>query len=229
MSRSTSQGSVSREPASRGSVSRSSWSQGSMSREPVSRESVSRGSVSRSSWSHGSMSGDLQSSTHRGSVTSQTSEDEEVHDLVLMFANSRIPRGSDAFQTILDDLLPLKEKHEGLSGLDEVDSGNVDSTDDETLAISDQLEAENPKESQTRFDSPKPKNSSVNTIINDQSRSRNNSPKSSRVHWPNAERDIASSPTTDQLHHARIYVKTVPSKPILKHDDDIKDHINVKT
>ena len=198
-------------------MSRSVSNRGSISRESVSRESVSRTSIS----------GDSGSNPKRASMTSTTIEEDEIHDLVLMFANSRIPRGSDAFQSILDDLLPLKEEHEHKLGLDEVDSGFVV---DDLSSVQEESEIHNSQESKTRFDSPKPKNTSMLTVMQDKSHVRANSPKSvSHVHWPNAEKAIASSPSPDQLHHARIYMKTVPAKPILKHDDDVKDHINVKT
>ena len=196
------------------------------------RESMSRGAVSRQS-----IAGDSGLSAKRGSTASGSDED-EVHDLVLMFANSRIPRGSDAFQSILDDLLPLKEEHEhklGLDGLDEVDSGVV--CDDSSSSVNEQgsdgdnsekSENSSEKSVKTKFQSPKPKNTSVLSVMQDKTQRRTPSPKS-HVHWPNAERDIASSPTTEKRHHARLYMKTVPAKPILKHDEDVKDQINVKT
>ena len=198
-----------------------------MSRSMSTGDVFSRETVSRSAVSRNSIAGDLGLTPKGGSVTSTTSDDDEVHDLVLMFANSRIPRGSDAFQSILDDLLPLKEENEHRLGLDEVDSGvGCDDSSSVNEQGSDVDTSE--KSMKSRFNSPKPKNTSVLTVMQDKTQRRTPSPKS-HVHWPNAERDIASSPTTDQLHHARLYMKTVPAKPILKHDDDVKDHINVKT
>ena len=198
-----------------------------MSRSMSTGDVFSRETVSRSAVSRNSIAGDSGLNPKRGSVTSTTSDDDEVHDLVLMFANSRIPRGSDAFQSILDDLLPLKEENEHRLGLDEVDSGvGFDDSSSVNEQGSDVDSTE--KSVKSRFNSPKPKNTSVLSVMQDKTQRRTPSPKS-HVHWPNAERDIASSPTTDQLHHARLYMKTVPAKPILKHDDDVKDHINVKT
>ena len=159
------------------------------------------------------------------SVTTPTSEDDEIHDLVLMFANSRIPRGSDAFQTILDDLRPLKEEEDDEEEdpkTDVFDSGNK-----EQEVITDiDSKSESPEQQHVRFTAPNLSNNAEK--LRDRRSVRMVSPKAtSHVHWPNAERDIASSPTASKLHHARLYVKTVPAKPILKHDDDYKDHINL--
>lgn len=192
-----------------------------MSRSASVGDIYSRESLSRSAVSRKSIAGD-------SVLSSKTSNaDDEVDDLVLMFANSRIPRGSDAFQSILGDLLPHKEENEHTPGLDEVDSGV--GCDDSSSVNEQGSETDTAEPSvKTRFNSPKPKNTSVLTVMQDKAQRRTPSPKS-HVHWPNAERDIASSPTTDKLHHARLYMKTVPAKPILKHDEDVKDHVNVKT
>lgn len=160
------------------------------------------------------------------SVSTPTSEDDEVHDLVLMFANSRIPRGSDAFQTILEDLMPLKEQAEKAEqakkdqGFDEVDSGNIEQS--VMLNEVSRSKSNTPEEAHVRFNSSKHTTSSLSATgkLHDKRHVRTDSPKiNSHVHWPNAERDIASSPTPEQLHHARLYMKTVPAKPCLKHED----------
>ena len=163
------------------------------------------------------------------SISSQASDDEEIHDLVLMFANSRIPRGSDAFQSILDDLLPLKEETEndqtdGALETDVFDSGPNKEEGKSDTAV--RAESNTPEQQHVRFSDPNVKTSAGKS--RDKRLTRLVSPKpNTHVHWPNAERDIASSPTTDKLHHARIYMKTVPAKPILKHDDDYKDHMTI--
>ena len=131
-------------------------------------------------------------------------DEDEIHDLVLMFAHSKMPRGSDAFQSIMDDFLPS-------------DENDNDSSDSTSVFSHSSKDVENDKKDHldtvdgnvtptARMVSPKP-------------------PPLAHVHWPDEKnRKLASSPARDQRHHARLYVKTTPAKPILKHEDDVLDH-----
>ena len=125
------------------------------------------------------------------SATTPT-EDDEIHDLVLLFANAKIPRGSDAFQSIIDDLLPKDEES------DSTDS-NVSQTDKaQKLLEPSGAESKGKTRKAVRMVSPK-----------------------HQVHWSDERSDdkLSASPTPNKLHSARIYMKTTP-KPILKHEDN---------
>ncbi|XP_060574212.1 uncharacterized protein LOC132731935 [Ruditapes philippinarum] len=132
------------------------------------------------------------------------SEDGEIHDLVLLFANSKIPRGSDAFQTLIDDFLKhdddVTDANDDVTTSDSSDS----STKPETISVEDVAAVPKSvlkaKKKSVRMESPK---------------------HLSHVHWPDEENSkLASSPGQEQLHHARLYMKTTP-KPILKHDESV--------
>lgn len=132
-------------------------------------------------------------------------EDGEIHDLVLLFANSKIPRGSDAFQTLIDDFL-IKHDDDVTDTNDDVTTSDSSdsSTKPETVSVEDVAavpkSALKPKSKSVRMDSPK---------------------HLSHVHWPDEENSsLASSPGQTQLHHARLYMKTTP-KPILKHEEPV--------
>lgn len=135
-------------------------------------------------------------------------DDGEIHDLVLLFANSKIPRGSDAFQSLVDDFV----KHDQLDSADK--AGASDSSDstakDATLLGLDEVDGGKV--------SPLPKSALKHT-----KQVRIESPKTlSHVHWPDdMNSQIASSPQA--THHARLYMKTTP-KPILKQEDPVLPH-----
>lgn len=128
----------------------------------------------------------------------------EIHDLVLLFANSKIPRGSDAFQTLVGDF--LKHDDEPDSNDDVIISDSSDSSTKEQGPVLAEGVTAVPK-----------------SVLKSKGKSvRMESPKLlSHVHWPDEENSkLASSPQTEQLHHARLYMKTTP-KPILKHDENL--------
>ena len=141
------------------------------------------------------------------SVETVPIDDGEEPDLVLMFANSRMPRGSDAFQTLIDDF--LKENDSSAAGSDAsseatsdtCDSGKSDSVIDRQMALAtpkSALKIPAVKQNTVRMASPKPL---------------------AHVHWPDESKVRRSSvPPSEKRHHARIYVKTTP-RPILKHED----------
>lgn len=160
-------------------------------------------------------------------------DDGEIHDLVLLFANSKIPRGSDAFQTLIDDFL----NHDAEDDIDgAVAPDSIDSTLTDTRVDADRKQAPQPtsvprvrftpptipvldgKTTPTPHSKPVLKPLKVKAVRMLQPES----PKPlSHVHWPDERKSkLACSPGTEQLHHARLYMKTTP-KPILKHDDQV--------
>lgn len=162
-------------------------------------------------------------------------DDGEIHDLVLLFANSKIPRGSDTFQTLIDDFLK-PEAEDVTDGA--VASDHIDYTLKETRVVSDRMQASQQisfprvgitpppntppvsdgKTTHAPHSKPVLKPLKVKAVRMLQPES----PKPlSHVHWPDERKSkLARSPGTEQLHHARLYMKTTP-KPILKHDDQV--------
>lgn len=131
-------------------------------------------------------------------------DDGEIHDLVLLFANSRIPRGSDAFQSLVGDFV----KHDSPEPGDEAaGSDSSDSSAKEPTEVFDEVDG-------VKI-TPVPK-----SALKSSKSVRIDSPKTlSHVHWPddmNSQKVGSPQPT----HHARLYMKTTP-KPILKHEDQV--------
>ncbi|KAH3696644.1 uncharacterized protein LOC127861451 [Dreissena polymorpha] len=138
-------------------------------------------------------------------MSAETPMDEtEIHDLVLMFANSRIPRGSDAFQTLKYDFMRGDTPEPVLK-----DDTN-DASAKENLDEVDGMVPPPPMKTALKDSSKKPKKSVRMTTP----------PKSlSHVHWSDGnDRNLASS--LKPTHSARLFVKTTP-KPILKHEDSL--------
>lgn len=149
--------------------------------------------------------------TETMSVETVPQDDGEIQDLVLMFANSRIPRGSDAFQTLIDDFLKNHDDSQ-----DESETGSEKNSD-----TTDSVKSDSVSDGQV---TPAPTKSVLKTPSAKERTVRMVSPKPlAHVHWPDEKNaNIASCPSSEKKHHARIYVKTTP-KPILKHEDDIEN------
>ncbi|XP_052777091.1 uncharacterized protein LOC128214579 [Mya arenaria] len=146
-------------------------------------------------------------------------DDSEIHDLVLMFSNSRMPRGSDAFQTLVGDFLK-NDSPEPVPTADDVDATVSDSSD-ASGGVADKRDGSDGELISVR---PVPRPMSLLKEPGRKKSVRTVSPKPGHVHWPDEiNRDIASSPTTGKLHSARLYNKTTP-KPILKHDEALLVH-----
>lgn len=145
------------------------------------------------------------------SVETVPQDDGEIQDLVLMFANSRIPRGSDAFQTLIGDFLKTDETPDG----DEAESEESRSTDSSDSSVKINSETSN-----SRSTSPVPTKSSLKVPSAKQKTVRMASPKPlAHVHWPDETNDnLASATSGERRHVARLYMKTTP-KPILKHEE----------
>jgi len=146
-------------------------------------------------------------------------DETEIHDLVLMFANSRLPRGSDAFQTLIDDF--LKPDTPEPTSIDSIIISDPSATSfdepDGKLAVSDSANTASISVASAQRPSTLP---TVPQTPSKRKTVRMVSPKPS-VHWPDeVQRGVTSSPTSGHLHSARLYKKTTP-KPILKHEDSV--------
>ncbi|KAK3612300.1 hypothetical protein CHS0354_011019 [Potamilus streckersoni] len=129
--------------------------------------------------------------------------EEEVHDLVLLFANSRIPPSSDAFATVLGEI--------NLHDFKSNESATNKDTNKEPL-------------SKTRNES---RQSSADSPLSSNSAEAGNKEAAiehprQRVRWmDDFEQPLASVPSLDEKRHARLYMKTTPKHGILKREEDL--------
>ncbi|KAL4236865.1 hypothetical protein ACF0H5_005250 [Mactra antiquata] len=130
-------------------------------------------------------------------------EEEEIHDLVLLFANSKFPRGSDAFQTLVGDFLKRD---------------TPDSTADAHMVSSDSSNS-SVKDEEVNINVTQPPKSALKSSGKSV---RMMSPKPlAHVHWPDdSVPKIPNDTVSEPTHHARLFMKTTP-KPILKHDEHV--------
>lgn len=138
--------------------------------------------------------------------TSPTNEEDEIHDLVLLFANSKIPRGSDAFQTLVGDFL----KRESPDSAAEDNIPSSDSSDSSVKEVETGLKVLQPPKSSLKSNGKSVRVASPSTK------------QLAHVHWPDDHHTpkLSQEPLAEPTHHARLYMKTTP-KPILKHDEHV--------
>ncbi|KAL3868106.1 hypothetical protein ACJMK2_040942 [Sinanodonta woodiana] len=135
--------------------------------------------------------------------------EEEVHDLVILFANSRIPPRSDAFAAVLGEI-------------------NMDDFKSNESTKYKETGKEPPSESRRESST-----SSVDSSPSNNNAEAGNKPATierprQRVRWmDDFEQPLASVPSVDEKRHARLYMKTTPKHGILKREEDV-DEVNDK-